>query len=105
MKIENENENSNSLLKWVAKTIKNETKEQNRGFLSMFLGTWGASLLRNLLSRKGVVRACSGNKMDFQCRLVLQQTLKYKSIMRMNQDLLEFFKEIICLKKLRMGHT
>ena len=55
-------EDSNSLLKGVTKTIKNETKEQKGGFLSMFLGTLGASLLGNLLAGRGIVRAGSGNK-------------------------------------------
>ena len=32
------------------------------GFLSMFLGTLGASLLGNVLSGKGIVRVGSGNK-------------------------------------------
>ena len=41
-------ENYNILLKGVTKTIKNETKEQKGGFLSMLLGTLGASLLGNL---------------------------------------------------------
>ena len=49
------------MLKGVTKTMKNETKEQKRGFLSMLLGTLGASLLGNLLTRKGIVRASSGN--------------------------------------------
>ena len=43
-------EDSNILLKGVTKTIKNETKEQKGGFLSMLLGTLGASLLENLLT-------------------------------------------------------
>ena len=55
-------ENSNILLKGVTKTIKNETKEQKGGFLSMLLGTLGASLLGNLLAGKEIVRAGSGNK-------------------------------------------
>ena len=55
-------EDSNILLKGVTNTIKNETKEQKGGFLSMLLGTLGASLLGNLLSGKGTVRAGSGNK-------------------------------------------
>ena len=55
-------EGSNILLEGVTKTIKNETKEQKWGFLSMLLGTLGASLLGNLLSGKGIVRAGSGNK-------------------------------------------
>ena len=54
-------EDSNILLKGVTKTIKNETKKQ-KGLLSMLLGTLGASLLRNLLAGKGIVRAGSGNK-------------------------------------------
>ena len=53
---------SNILLKGVAKTTKNETKEQKRGFLGMLLVTLGASLLGNMLAEKGVVRAGSGNK-------------------------------------------
>ena len=45
-------EDSNILLKGVTKTIKNETKEQKGGFLSMLLGTLGASLLGDLLTKK-----------------------------------------------------
>ena len=36
-------------------------KEQKGGFLSMLLGTLGASLLGNLLTGKGIERAGSGN--------------------------------------------
>ena len=54
-------EYSNILLKGVTNTIKNEKKEQKGGFLSMLLGTLSASLLGNLLSGKGIVRAGSGN--------------------------------------------
>ena len=53
-------EDSNILLKGVTKTIKNETKEQKGGFLSMLLSTLGASLLGNLLPGKGIVRAGEG---------------------------------------------
>ena len=53
-------ENPNVLLKGVTKTIKNETKEQKGGFLSMLLGTLGASLLGHLLTGKGTVRAGEG---------------------------------------------
>ena len=45
------------MLKGVTETIKNETKQQKGGFLSMLLGTLGASLLGNLLSGRGAVRA------------------------------------------------
>ena len=66
------------LLKGVTESGQNEVKEQKGGFLSMLLGTLGASLLGNLLTGKGVnkkgkgihragegiVRAGEGN-MDF----------------------------------------
>ena len=54
-------ENSGILLKGVTKTIENETKEQRGEFLSMSLGTLGASLLGNLLTGgKEIVRAGEG---------------------------------------------
>ena len=57
MKIIEALENSGILLKGVTKTIENESKEHRGGFLSMLLGTLGASLLGNLLSGKGLARA------------------------------------------------
>ena len=62
IKIVQAHEDSNVLLKGVTETVKNETKEQKGGLLSMLLGTLGASLLGNLLTGKGVVRADYGNK-------------------------------------------
>ena len=53
MKIIKSLEESSLLIKDVSKTIRNEAKEQKRGFLSMLLGTLGASLLGNLLTGKG----------------------------------------------------
>ena len=47
-------EDSGLLLKGVTETIQNEVKEQNSGFLSMSLGTLGASLLGNILSGRGI---------------------------------------------------
>ena len=41
-------EDSDLLIEGVTKTVQNEVKEQKRGFLSMLLGTLGASLLGNL---------------------------------------------------------
>ena len=62
MKIIKALENSGILLKGVSKAIKNETKEQKGGFLSMLLGTLGASLLGNLLTGgKGIMRAGEGS--------------------------------------------
>ena len=57
-------ENSGILLKGVTKTIKNETKEQKEGFLSMLFDTLGTSLLGDLLTKhlsgKRTVRAGEG---------------------------------------------
>ena len=54
-------ENSGILLKGVSKAIKNEAKEQKGGFLSMLLGTLGASLLGNFLKGgKGIMRVDDG---------------------------------------------
>ena len=62
MKIIEALENSGILLKGVSRTIENEAKEQRGGFLSMLLGTLGASLLGNLLTDgKGVMRAGEGS--------------------------------------------
>ena len=50
-------EDSGLLLKGVSETIKNEAKEQKGGFLSMLLGTLGASLLGNIIADKGGITA------------------------------------------------
>ena len=50
-------EDSGLLLKGVTETVQNEVKEQKGGFLSMLLGTLGASLLGNIVTGKGIYRA------------------------------------------------
>ena len=64
LKIVKSLEGSGVLLKGVSETIQNEAKEQRGGFLSMLLGTLGASLLGDILSKglsgKGVIRAGKG---------------------------------------------
>ena len=60
MKIAQSLQDSKVLSKGVTETIKNETKEQKGGFLSMLLGTLGASFLGNLLTGKGTVRTGKG---------------------------------------------
>ena len=64
LKIVKSLEDSGVLLKGVSETIHNEAKEQRGGFLSMLLGTLGASLLGDILSKglagKGVTRAGEG---------------------------------------------
>ena len=61
-------EESAFLIKGVSETIKNEAKEQKRGFLGMLLGTVGASLLGNLLSGKDTFRAGRGAKETSQVK-------------------------------------
>ena len=72
-------EDSDLLLKEGTETVRNEVKEQKGRFLSMLLGTLGASLLGNILTGRGTNRAGEGivragyenkkgrkhNKMDF----------------------------------------
>ena len=74
MKIVKSFEDPGILLKGVTKTVQNEVKEQKGRFLSMLLGTLGASLLGNILSGWGTKRAGGvsragygnkSNKMDF----------------------------------------
>ena len=56
MKIIKSLEESGLMLKGFSETIKNEGKQKG-GFLGMLLGTLGASLLVNLLTGKGTIRA------------------------------------------------
>ena len=53
-------EDSGLLLKGVTESAQNEVTEQKGRFLSMLLGTLGASLLGNLLAGKGINRAGEG---------------------------------------------
>ena len=57
MKIVKSLEDPGLLLKDVTEAVQNEVKEQKGGFLSMLLGTLGASLLGNLFTGKGINRA------------------------------------------------
>ena len=56
MKIAKSLEESGLLMKCVGQIIKNEPKEQKRGFFEMLLGTLITSLLGNLLTGKGTIR-------------------------------------------------
>ena len=55
-------EDSGILLKGISETIKDEAKKQRGGFLSMLLGSLGASLLGDMLFKKskGVIKAEEG---------------------------------------------
>ena len=50
-------ENSGLLIKGFSETIKNKVKKQKGRLLGMLLGTLDASLLWNLLTGKGLMRA------------------------------------------------
>ena len=60
IKIVNSLEDSGLLLKGVTESVQKEVKEQKGGFLSVLLGTLGASLLGNLLTGKGTFHAGKG---------------------------------------------
>ena len=53
-------EESGLLIKCVSEKIKNKAKEQKGGFLGMLLGTLRDSLLGNLLTSNGTIRAGEG---------------------------------------------
>ena len=67
LKIVRSLEDSGVLLDGITETVKNEVKEQRGGFLSTLLGTLGASLLGDLLTKnlsgRGVIRAGGGTIM------------------------------------------
>ena len=55
---------SGLLLEEVTKTVQNEVKERQGGFISMLLGTLVASLLGNLLTRKRIYKAGKGKRIN-----------------------------------------
>ena len=86
MKIIEALENSGILLKGVSNTIENETIEQRGGYLSMLLDTLGASLLGNLLTGKGIMRAAdamvragSGSKKKPKLAITFSSINKYRN--------------------------
>ena len=60
MKIVKSLEDSVLLIKGVSETVQSEAKEQKGEFLSMLLGTLGASLSGNMLAGKGTTRSRYG---------------------------------------------
>ena len=70
MKLIKSFEESGVLIKNVIESIENEAKKQKGGFLSIFLGTLGTSLLAG----KGVMKICEDTirgGQDLSCQLVL----------------------------------
>ena len=70
MKIIKSLEKSGLLIKGLSETIKKEAKEQKGGFLSMLLGTLGASLLGTLFTgkAKGVIATSQGREANMPGR-------------------------------------
>ena len=62
MKIVQSLEDSGLLIKGLSQTIKNKAKQQKGGFLSILLGTLGASLLGTLLTYKRAKATSQGSK-------------------------------------------
>lgn len=60
--MEDNKNQTGSLIKGISETIGNETKQQKGRLLGMLLGTLQASLLRNMLAGKGVKVMRKGQK-------------------------------------------
>ena len=60
MKVVESLEESESLIKGISETIKNEAKEQKRGFIPMLLGILAARILGSALTGRGLIRAGEG---------------------------------------------
>ena len=74
---------SSLLLKGVSETVKNEAKEQKEGFLSMLLGTLGASLLGNILTGRGVIVKSRGR--GAMAKSVSEETKSKKQVRGINR--------------------
>ena len=81
-------EDSGLLLKGVTEAVQNEVKEQKGRFLSMLLGTLGASLLGNISAGKGAIatsqrrgmnRAGKGRGIDRACEGIVRAGYGKKS--------------------------
>ena len=44
------------MIKGVSEKVENVAKKQKVGFLNILLGTWGVSLLQNLIASKATIR-------------------------------------------------
>ena len=110
LKIVKSLDDSSLLLKGVSETIQNEANEQKRGFLSMLLGTLGASLVGNLSGSEEINRNEDGTIATRQGREIIKPEfrrsvnkkfliLKYKNIIRINLGLMDFILDLIYLLK------
>ena len=96
------------LKKRVSNTDENKTKAQKDAILEMSLGTSSVTLLRSLLTRKRVIRACGSviragegrirSIKDFSYCLILYLILKHKDIIKIDLNFMVFIQEINYLK-------
>ena len=91
MKIVKSLEESGFLTKLTNETIKIEVKKR---LFSLLLGAFAASTFGNILTGKEVIRAGE----NASCHPILQQILKFETIIRISLKLMVFIQEIIYLK-------
>ena len=99
-------EDSGIIVEGAIDMIKNDGRQQSGGFLSMLLGTLGASLSSNMLTGKGVIRG--GERMLEQAMDLKDLHLKKffgstppinKRIIKMSLGLMVSLVKVICLVK------
>ena len=98
IKIVKSYEGSGLLLEGVTKTVQNEIKEQQAGFLSMLFGALGARLLGNLLTGQGInkkgkriVRAGEGvTKLKRQGKGIVRASYCHCSSKNKNNNKMDF---------------
>ena len=108
MKIVESVEVSGFFIKGITGTFKNKAKEQKEGFLSMLLGTLGASLLGNLLAGKRTIKAGDEEHLELMKALLDQVRIfnvassfnKFwnTNVLSTNLNLMVFIQEITYLK-------
>ena len=81
--IEESLEESGLLIKGLSEIIKNQARKQKGGFLSMFSGTLGASLLGNLLA--GIAQLKQVNEQLEQVKVFLEQVRIFNAASSFNK--------------------
>ena len=97
-------------IKGVSETVENAVKEQKGALLGMLAAKVAASLLGSALASKGLARGGDRvieageeivrvvERQIFNAVSSFKRILRYKNIMKMNLDLMEFVQGIICPK-------
>ena len=74
----------------MTETVQNEIKEQKGGFLVMLLGRLGATLLRNLLTGRGIYRAGKGKGINRASEGVLRADYSRPSSSALHNNKIDF---------------